>query len=79
MGLITHTHTHTSHYQSNWGITWRACRNSLPTKCNLVHRQVLTDHHYDRCSTSQEDILHALWSCPELDGVWDAAEWNFRS
>ena len=58
---------------------WRACRNSRPTKCNLVHRQVLTDHHCDRCSTSQEDMLHALWSCPELDGVWDATEWNFRS
>ena len=48
-------------------------------KCNLVRRQVLTDHHCDRCTTTQEDMLRALWPCSELDGVWDIAEWDFKS
>ena len=39
---------------------WRACKNSPPTKCNLVRLRVISDHHCDRCTTSTEHMLHAL-------------------
>ena len=52
---------------------WRACENSLPTKCNLVHRKVIYDHTCDCCLVSLESPIHADWSCPELDCVWGAS------
>ena len=55
---------------------WRACRNSLPTKLNLVYRTVIEDPHYDRCHEADEHTLHALWSCSMLDVVWsDSEQW----
>ena len=59
--------------------TWRACKNSLPTKCNQVRRRVISDHHCDWCTASPEHMLHALWTCSELDVVWEAVKWNFWS
>ena len=33
----------------------------------------------ERCKQAVEDMLHALWSCPELDVVWaDQGTWGFR-
>ena len=58
---------------------WRACKNSLPTKQNLVRRTIIQNHNYDRCSLQAEDTLHALWSCTGLDEVWEGDTWNFRS
>ena len=55
---------------------WRACRNSLPTKLNLVCRTVIEDPHCDRCREADEHTLHALWLCPMLDVVWlDSEQW----
>ena len=50
-------------------LIWRACKNSLPPKGNLVHHQTLNDSSFDRCSKAIENYLHAVWSCPGLDGV----------
>ena len=59
---------------------WRACKNSLPTKCNLVRRQVISDHSCDRCSGSPENPLHPVRNCPELDCVLGASKaWDFRA
>ena len=41
-------------------LIWKACKNSLPTKGNLVRRQIITYHSCDRCSRGREDILHAV-------------------
>ena len=58
---------------------WRACRNSLPTKLNLVCRIVIEDPHYDRCREADEHTLHAFWPCPMLDVVWsDSKQWAYR-
>lgn len=46
------------------------CRNSMPTKANLVRRTVINDPVCDRCRSALEDQIHALWSCPELNEVW---------
>ena len=61
-------------------LIWRACRNSLPSKCNLLRRTIVSEQSCDRCKTENENILHAVWSCKELDGVWGAnTAWNFRN
>ena len=49
-------------------LMWRACRNSLPTKQNLVW-QVLDNLVCDCCQADLETPLHAFWSCLELDVV----------
>ena len=60
-------------------LVWRACRNSLPTKENLVRRTVIDNPIYDRCKEVPESSLHALWSCGELDVVWeDDSQWHCR-
>ena len=59
---------------------WRACRNTLPSKKNLVRRTIIRDPTWDRCSLAPEDPLHALWTCTKLDVVWaDSELWDFRS
>ncbi|KAL0007007.1 hypothetical protein SO802_008509 [Lithocarpus litseifolius] len=57
----------------------RACRNSLPTKEILVRRTIIDNPICDRCKVEPETALHALWSCSELDVVWeDASTWSCR-
>ena len=58
---------------------WRACKNSIIVKTNLVRRKVLSEDIYDHCHLSYEDTMHALWNCPCLSLVWDLdSMWNFR-
>ena len=60
-------------------LLWRACRNSLPTKQNLVHRTIIDNPLCNRCKGELETPLHALWSCSELDVVWeDESLWACR-
>ncbi|KAK9991820.1 hypothetical protein SO802_026805 [Lithocarpus litseifolius] len=66
-------------WQGIWSLQ-RACRNSLPSKENLVRRTVIENPLCDRCSCANESALHALWSCGELDVVWeDLTLWNCRN
>ena len=48
---------------------WRACRNSLPTKENLVRQTIIDNSTCDRCKQASELALHAMWSCQELEVV----------
>ena len=48
---------------------WRACRNSLPTKENLVCQTIIESPICDRCKLEPETTLHAFWICKELDVV----------
>lgn len=50
-------------------LIWRACRNGIPKKSNLARRTIILDPTYDRCGSAPEDIIHALWACPQLDVV----------
>lgn len=52
-------------------LVWRAILDALPTQVNLVKRKVLSDATYQLCGLEQESTLHALWSCPKLNKVWD--------
>ena len=60
-------------------LVWRACRNSLPTKENLVRHTIIDNPICDRFKQIPESSLHALWSCGELDVVWeDDSQWQCR-
>ena len=60
-------------------LLWHACRNSLPSKQNLVRRTIIQTSTCDRCSLQAKDSLHALWSCMVLNKVWDGDSWSFHS
>lgn len=49
---------------------WRACENSLPTKCNLVRHKVISNHTCDHCLGPLEIPIHAIWAVPSFDCVW---------
>ena len=61
-------------------LIWRACHNSLPSKCNLFQRRIILEQCCDRCKAENEDIVHAVWSCRMLDDVWGSNNsWNFQN
>lgn len=61
-------------------MVWRACRNSLPTKKNLVGLTIIDLPICDCCQNDLESVIHALWSYREVDVVqFDVELWNFWS
>ncbi|KAL0003155.1 hypothetical protein SO802_016936 [Lithocarpus litseifolius] len=71
----------TSVWRRIWGLSvpnkvknflWRACKEVLPVKANLVRRKVLAEDICCHCHLKAEDGLHALWDCAELSTIWEA-------
>lgn len=54
---------------------WRACNNALPTMVNLHRHQIVSNVSCNLCNDQPEDILHAVWFCKEISGVWTSLEW----
>jgi hypothetical protein len=48
--------------------------NALPTMANLSRRCIVTDGSCGFCSHAEEDVLHAVWSCPSLHLLWGQHE-----
>ena len=46
-------------------LLWRACRDAMPTKANLVRRKIIKEPLCDRCHEAHETPLHALGLCKE--------------
>ena len=53
---------------------WRAIKESLPTKSNLMRRKIITNSVWELCNKRAEDVLHALWSCPVIQLVWSSED-----
>ena len=51
-------------------LLWRATKDALPTRANLMRRKVLMNSTCQVCETEPESTFHALWSCPKLKEVW---------
>ena len=49
---------------------WRACKDVLPTKENLVRRKVLLDSVCDECQMEDESSGHLFWRCQRAREVW---------
>lgn len=57
-------------------LMWRACRNFMLKKSNLVWQTIINCPLCDWCKAVPESPPHTLWSCSELDPVWsDATTW----
>ena len=58
-------------------LAWKACKDLLPTKTNLIRRKVITESYCDVCKLHQEDVVHALFHCPASQLVWRSrVQWN---
>ena len=54
--------------------TWRACKNILPTKENLVRRRVLMERCCEECQAIVESSGHFFWECPRAREIWSTSE-----
>ena len=54
---------------------WQALKDSLPTKLNLMRRHILMDPVCELCQSTTEDILHVVWSCPQVQTAWSKEDW----
>ena len=50
---------------------WRACKEAIPTKQNLMKRRILLEDKCEQCGVEAETVFHALWECAMLDDIWD--------
>jgi hypothetical protein len=57
---------------------WRASRNILPTKSNLFLKRVVDSKTCPCCLIEDEDVLHALWSCPAAQDIWGCGQQIFQ-
>lgn len=49
----------------------------MPSKTNLLKRQVITSGIWEICQTHHEDVTHALYLCPKLEAQWNQVPlWN---
>ena len=51
---------------------WRACKEALLVKTNLVRRKVLTEDICCHCNLKAKDGFHALWDYANLLAIWEA-------
>ena len=49
---------------------WRAARDILPTKSNLVCRNVLGDSTCEECGEASESLFHLFWECTKAKETW---------
>ena len=49
---------------------WRACKDILPTKENLVRRKVLVVGSCEMCQSSLEMSGHLFWECEWVREAW---------
>uniref|UniRef100_A0A2N9GNK1 RNase H type-1 domain-containing protein n=1 Tax=Fagus sylvatica TaxID=28930 RepID=A0A2N9GNK1_FAGSY len=55
---------------------WKASREALPTKLNLHKRHIPVGTTCEICGETKEDAIHALWSCKQIQPVWDNEMWT---
>lgn len=49
---------------------WRACKDVLPTKENLVRSKVLLDSCCDECNMEEENLGNLFWRCQRACEIW---------
>ena len=49
---------------------WRATKDSLPTKQDLVAQHIPVGNICDGCGDHSESVMHALWLCDQVRSVW---------
>jgi hypothetical protein len=75
------------HVQSNWKdiwkghvqhkarhLLWRVCMWCLPTRCQLLERNVDCEIQYPLCEEEAEDVVQTFFTCASAWSSWQAAE-----
>ncbi|KAM6558997.1 hypothetical protein CsatA_028236 [Cannabis sativa] len=50
---------------------WKVFNNWIPAKTELKKRGIELNTICDWCQSQHEDIYHALWGCPSVQGLWE--------
>uniref|UniRef100_A0A803QJG1 Reverse transcriptase zinc-binding domain-containing protein n=1 Tax=Cannabis sativa TaxID=3483 RepID=A0A803QJG1_CANSA len=50
---------------------WKVFNNWIPAKTVLKKRGIELNTICDWCKSQHEDIYHALWGCPSVQGLWE--------
>ena len=53
---------------------WRACRDILPTKVNLMSRNVVKDQFCNECKMEFKTTGHLFWTFPRAQEVWSCSK-----
>lgn len=53
---------------------WQAAMEKLLTRANLYKRGIVSNPNYTFCGHPCEDVLHCIYQCPRVWGVWTL--WN---
>ena len=56
---------------------WRACRNALPTKDNLLCRKIVQDEVCEDCKEATESVYHVLWECQKAKEARECSKMVF--
>lgn len=59
-------------------ILWRACHDILPTRANLVKRNIVDDPECPICEREVETGFHILWQCPSAMDAWCLSSRNIQ-
>lgn len=68
-----------SRWKTLWGLKippkwrsllWRAVRDVLPTKLNLIYRHVAASPECPTCGLEEETVMHVFFNCPMACEVW---------
>lgn len=51
---------------------WKACRDSLRVKSNLLKQKIIQSDCCDHCKSALESVLHTLWEYPSISQVWSS-------
>jgi len=51
---------------------WHACKEALPTRKNLQLRKIIPDGLCNICKVGDEDCLHALFFCSDVQVIWSS-------
>jgi hypothetical protein len=60
---------------------WKLARDGLATTANMVRRKMINDSTCPIYGAGEEDIFHALVTCPQAHNLWGAMKqcWNIPS
>jgi len=59
-------------------IVWRACKDILPIKTNLIKRNVVDNVICPCCEAEDEIVKHVFLQCPTVVIIWFASSLSFR-
>ena len=58
---------------------WRACRDALSTKQNLLKQKIIQEEICEGCKEVLETVGHVLWGCPRAREAWECSKLVIRS